>query len=100
MSDAYLTEIKLRIPEEENDALLLSYLEQAEYEVRNVRNYADDTVPTEARWKYIIIELAEFLYNTNGANGEKSHEEPGGTKVSFRTKQEILQGVSALVRVV
>ena len=49
----YLNELKLRIPEIASTdttqySLLESYLNQAEFDVREKRNYADDTVVTEA----------------------------------------------------
>ena len=100
----YLNELKLRIPEiadtdTSKDSLLESYLNQAEFDVREKRNYADDTVVTESRWKYTIIELALWYYANNGANGEKSHKEGDIDRVYF-SHDEILKNVSSIARAV
>lgn len=100
---AYLTELKLRIPEiastdDTRDDLLESYLLQAEADVREKRNYAiaDET---EARWKYTIIELALWYYAGNGVNGEKSRKE-GEVDSEFFSHDEILKNVSSIARAV
>ena len=99
----YLNELKLRIPEiastdTTQDSLLESYLNQAEFDVREKRNYAiaDET---EARWKYTIIELALWYYAGNGVNGEKSRNE-GGVDSEFFSHDEILKNVSSIARAV
>ena len=104
MTESYLTELKLRIPEiadtdTSKDNLLESYLYQAEADVREKRNYADDTVVTESRWKYTIVELALWYYANNGANGEKSHKEGDIDRVYF-SHDEILKNVSSIARAV
>ncbi len=104
ISSSYLSELRLRIPEiasddTTKDALLESYLSQAEFDVREKRNYGDDTIETEARWKYTIIELALWYYASNGANGEKSHSE-GDIDRTYYSHDELLKNVSSIARAV
>lgn len=95
-----LADLKLRIPSSEHakwsDALLESYLNQAEMDVRMARNYLD-TEETEEKFKFLVIELALWYINTQGVEGEKQHTELS-TNRSFRSKGEILSQISSIAR--
>lgn len=97
MASEYLAELQLRIPEETDTEKLESYISQAVSEVRNARNYLDDTETTESRWFYTIIELAEYFYDMNGVSGESRHTE-GDIDRTYKKKSDILSGISSIAR--
>lgn len=96
MAHEYLADLKLRVPETIDADLLDSFLEQGESELRAARNYLDDD-ETEARWKFVIIELALFHLNQQGIEGERQHSE-GGISRTYNSVQDILRGVSSIAR--
>ena len=67
---------------DDDDATLLSYLEMAKYKILNRRYpYLDDdeleekTIPK--RWEHKQIEIAAYMLNKRGAEGETQHIENG-----------------------
>jgi hypothetical protein len=77
-----LKRIKLRIPEEDNDELLLDILDSAKNLILLKRFPFVDELPTELESKYIELELqiAVRMYNKIGAEGETAHTESGVTR--------------------
>jgi hypothetical protein len=60
------------------DALLLMYLTDAERAILNHLYPMDDTIHTlPTRYESRMVEIAAYLYNKRGAEGETSHSENG-----------------------
>ncbi len=76
--EGLLAKLKILLPEETNDNLLLLFLEIAGQKILE-RLYPFDSTKTEipARYQSKQIEIALFLYNKQGAEGETSHNENG-----------------------
>lgn len=76
--EGLLAKLKILLPEETNDNLLLLFLEIAGQKILE-RLYPFDGTKTEipARYQPKQIEIALFLYNKQGAEGETSHNENG-----------------------
>lgn len=75
-----LERLKIRIPEEENDALLNEVLETArEFILTHMYPLEDDVskylVPLE--YNSLQLDIAVELYNKRGAEGEVAHSENG-----------------------
>ena len=73
-----LTRLKLRIPEEADDALLSALLGEAESYILSYTKRPSLPAPLEA----VQLRLAVIYYNRLGAEGENSHAE-GGEKRGF-----------------
>ena len=71
-----LDRLKILIPDEENESLLQELLNQAENAIKHKRRTPQD-LPMESQFADLQIEIAAFLYNKLGAEGEKSHSENG-----------------------
>ena len=71
-----LERLKILIPDEENDGLLQELLNQAEDAIKQ-RRRAPKELPLESQYSSLQIEIAVFLYNKLGAEGEKTHSENG-----------------------
>ena len=74
--------LKMYIPEETNDELLLQLLDRAKTAINN-RRYPVSTPPDtlEARYNNRQIEIAIELYNKQGTEGEQQHNESGTNRV-------------------
>lgn len=59
-----------------HDKKLQLMLDRAENVIKHKRNWPDDE-PMEPRWKELQIQIALFLWNKQGAEGEKEHIENG-----------------------
>ena len=75
-----LERLKIRIPEEENEALLKEVLETAkEFILTHMYPLEDDVskylVPLE--YNSLTLDIAVELYNKRGAEGEVAHSENG-----------------------
>lgn len=71
-----LERLKILVPDEENDGLLQELLSQAEDAIKQRRRTLKG-LPLESQYFSLQIEIAVFLYNKLGAEGEKSHSENG-----------------------
>lgn len=71
-----LERLKILIPDEENEQLLKELLNQAEDAIKQKRRTPPE-LPMESRFETLQIEIATFLYNKLGAEGEASHSENG-----------------------
>lgn len=87
MTDAEkLTALKLRLPDETNDALLQSLILEAGAAIKSLTNR--DEVPTALG--YTQVKLAAVAYNRMGIEGEASHAE-GGVIVGIELMPENLR---------
>lgn len=59
-----------------NDPKLQLMLDRAESVIKHKRNWPDNQ-PMEPRWNELQIQIALFLYNKQGAEGETHHSENG-----------------------
>lgn len=73
-----LSNLKLLLPEETNDTLLLFFLAIAKSKILE-RLYPFDSTKTElpSRYETKAVEIAVYLYNKQGAEGEITHNENG-----------------------
>ena len=71
-----LERLKILIPDENNDGLLQELLAQAEDAIKQRRRTPTE-LPLESQYFSLQIEIAVFLYNKLGAEGEKTHSENG-----------------------
>jgi len=83
------------------DAKLQLFLDTAEAKIKERRNNLPDE-PMEDRWKIKQLEIAVYLYNKQGAEGETSHEENGVKREyeSASIPESMLSDISPIVRVV
>ena len=58
------------------DSKLNLMLARAESVIKHRRNWPDDQ-PMETRWNELQIQISLFLWNKQGAEGEKEHVENG-----------------------
>lgn len=77
-----MAELKVIIGEEEESAVLLSYLDQAKSAILNrMYPYGTDEeldgMDVPARFEMKQIRIAAYLLNKRGAEGQRSHEENG-----------------------
>lgn len=74
-----LNQLRLVVGADANDdALLLMYLTDAERAILNRLYPMDDTPHTvPVRYESRQVEIAAYLYNKRGAEGETSHDENG-----------------------
>lgn len=68
----------LDMPDSEtsDDPKLQLMLDRAESVIKHRRNWPDEE-PMEPRWNELQIQIALFLWNKQGAEGEKEHVENG-----------------------
>nr|DAM77424.1 MAG TPA: tail connector protein [Caudoviricetes sp.] len=71
-----LDRLKIWLPDEQNDELLLELLAQAEDAIK-IKRRTPPELPMELQYATLQLEIAQFLYNKIGAEGEKSHNENG-----------------------
>jgi hypothetical protein len=66
----------LDIADNSHDGKLQLMLDRAADKIKKKRNWPDDQ-PMESRWNELQIQIALFLWNKRGAEGETSHSENG-----------------------
>ena len=71
-----LERLKILIPNEKDNKLLEELLNQAEDAIKQKRRTPKE-MPLESQFTTLQIEIAVFLYNKLGAEGEISHSENG-----------------------
>lgn len=71
-----LERLKIWIPEEKNEDLLSELLLRAEDAIKRKRRTPENS-DMEKQYAILQLEIAQFLYNKMGAEGEKSHSENG-----------------------
>lgn len=71
-----LERLKILIPDEKNEDLLQELLNRAESAIKRKRRTPQE-LPMESRFADLQIEIAVFLYNKLGTEGETSHSENG-----------------------
>lgn len=59
-----------------NDLKLQLMLDRAEMKIKERRRWPPDK-PMETRWNELQVQIAIFLWNKQGAEGETSHSENG-----------------------
>ena len=97
--DAKIETIKTMLGEDSIDVdieVLRAYLNLAKEKILNKR-YPHDHTKTEIDERYdnLHCELTIALYNQQGAEGEKSHNENGVSR-SYRTVAEILEEIPCM----
>ena len=83
-----------------HDQKLQLALNRAENKIKERRGWPYDE-PMEARWNELQIQIAIFLYNKQGAEGEKSHDE-NGVKRTYENADipdSLLNEITPLVKV-
>lgn len=83
------------------DTKLQMFLDAAESKIKERRgNLPDEDM--EPRWNLKQIEIATYLYNKQGAEGETQHIENGTTRTyeSASVPASMLSDISPIVRVV
>ena len=78
-----------------HDQKLQLMLDRAESVIRHKRNWPDDEA-METRWNELQIQIAIFLYNKQGAEGEKSHDENGVKRIY----DSLLNDITPIVKVI
>ncbi len=71
-----LDRLKILIPNEKDENLLQELLNRAEDAIKYKRRTPPE-LPMESQFATLQIEIATFLYNKLGAEGETSHSENG-----------------------
>lgn len=71
-----LERLKVWIPDERNDNLLWELLLRAEGAIKQKRRTHINS-PMEKQYETLQLEIAQFLYNKIGAEGETAHNENG-----------------------
>ena len=69
-----LERLKILIPDEKNESMLQELLNQAESAIKRKRRTPSE-LPMESQFADLQIEIAVFLYNKLGSEGETSHSE-------------------------
>lgn len=93
-SEEKVEQIKRNLGFEEDATLLGDYLLQAKKKILNkLYPFKSDKVDVPERYEQLQIELAITLYNTRGAEGQKSHNENGVNR-SWRSETEILAEIT------
>ena len=91
------------VDETNNDKLLYVYLSIAKNKILN-RLYPYDDTKTEVPEKYAILqcEIAAYLYNKRGAEGQTSHDENGikRTYESADVPESMLRGITPYTGVI
>ncbi|MEG2769284.1 MAG: phage head-tail connector protein [Oscillospiraceae bacterium] len=98
-----LEKLKLLLGVVENDALLLAYLDIAKQKILDKLYPFDSTVTVlPERYKLKQVEIAQYLYNKRGAEGETSHSENGISR-SYENAdipESLMRDVVSFVRVI
>ena len=83
------------------DGKLQLFLDTAESKIKEARGNLPDE-PMESRWNLKQIEIAVYLYNKQGAEGESEHDENGASHYyeSASVPPSMLSDISPIVRVV
>lgn len=91
----------LDISDTKSDSKLQLMLDRAESVIKRRRNWPDDQ-PMETRWNELQIQIALFLWNKQGAEGEKSHVENGVSRhyENADIPSSLLNDITPIVRVV
>lgn len=98
-----LERLKVRIPEEPDDAILEEMLESAKNIILGLRYpYGEWPTEVEPRYKDLQIRMAEDMYNRIGASGQVSHSENGVSRSwgSEWVSDQLLREVTPYVGVV
>lgn len=84
-----------------HDQKLQLMLDRAESVIRHKRNWPDDEA-METRWNELQIQIAIFLYNKQGAEGEKSHDENGVKRIyeNADIPDSLLNDITPIVKVI
>ena len=93
----------LDMPDSEtsDDQKLQLMLDRAESVIKHRRNWPDEE-PMEPRWNELQIQIALFLWNKQGAEGETQHTENGVSR-SYENADipvSLLNDITPLVKVV
>jgi hypothetical protein len=95
-----LSKLKLLLPDESNDTLLLYFLEIAKSKILE-KLYPFDSTKTElpSRYETKAVEIAVYLYNKQGAEGEITHNENGMNRTyeSADVPPSMLRGIVPFV---
>jgi len=98
-----LERLKLRIPEEQNDAVLEERLETAKEIIMSIRFYDNDW-PDELERQYLglQIDIAEDIYNRIGASGQTGHTENAVSRQwgSEWVSEQLLRRITPLAKAV
>jgi hypothetical protein len=83
------------------DKKLQLMLDRAESVIKRRRHWPDDE-PMESRWNELQIQIAIFLWNKQGAEGETEHVENGVTRVyeNADIPDSLLNDITPLAEVV
>lgn len=71
-----LERLKVWLPDEQNEDLLSELLLRAEDVIKQKRRTHINS-PMEKQYETLQLEIAQFLYNKMGAEGETAHNENG-----------------------
>lgn len=94
-----LQQIQTMLGDEYDANLLGVYLLQAKQLILNKRfPYGEQPSDVEPKYEQLQIELTIALFNERGAEGQKSHNENGVSRV-WRSKEEIMYDVVPLADV-
>ena len=98
-----LETLRSLVDEENNDSLLKVYLSIAKNKILN-RLYPYDDKKTDVPNKYAMLqcEIAAYLYNKRGAEGQTSHDENGikRTYESADVPESMLKGITPHIGVI
>jgi hypothetical protein len=93
--------LEIKDSDTSQDGKLQLFLDAAESKIKEARGNLPEE-PMEPRWNLKQIEIAVYLYNKQGAEGEIGHSE-NGTSRSYESASippSILSDISPIVRVV
>lgn len=84
-----------------HDQKLQLMLNRAESVIKHRRNWPDEE-PMEPRWNELQVQIAVFLWNKQGAEGEKEHVENGVSRYyeNADIPASLLNDITPLVKVV
>ena len=81
MTDAeklVLLKTRIEITSADTDEILSVYLSLAAQEILNIAYpFRDDVTELPAKYDYLQVQVAEYLWNKRGASGETAHNENG-----------------------
>lgn len=91
----------LDIQDSSQNAKLQMFLDAAESKIKERRGNLPGE-PMESRWNIKQIEIAAYLYNKQGAEGETQHNENGVSRTyeSASVPASMLSDISPIARVV
>lgn len=98
-----LERLKIRIPENTNDAELEDLLESAKAVILSRRfPFGEHPIDIEDRYKDLQIRIAVEMFNKRGAEGETAHSENGVSRSysSASVSEELLREVTPKAGVV